>query len=138
MNVVQIPQPPRTGKCVRGRGLPLRKLGKAARAVLAAEIMEGLVTLTDLSVRQIAAVIGVSVAYISAALKLTPAQRDAVRRGLRPLVEPHARPAPLTAQARLEQIVGEIGVNENPFKGVPRALQVARRRGCFDCTRRSQ
>jgi hypothetical protein len=112
MNVVQLPQPGVSGKAVKGRGLVARKLGKAARAVLVAEVAEGSVTLTDLSLRQIAAVVGVSTAYAGAALKLTPAQRDAVRRGQRPLVEPHVRSAPLTPQARLEQIVGEIGVNE--------------------------
>jgi hypothetical protein len=112
MNVVQLPQTGLPGKAVRRCGLPLRKLGKAARAALAAEIVEGSVTLSDLSARQLAAVVGVSVAYVAAALKLTPAQRDAVRRGQRPLVEPHVRLAPLTAQARLEQIVAEIGADK--------------------------
>jgi hypothetical protein len=86
----------------------LVKLGKAQRAVLGAEIKEGAVVLTDMSARQIAAVVGVSVGYIAAALKTSPSQREAVRRGLRPLIEPHA---PASPQERLNKIVDEIGVD---------------------------
>jgi len=94
-------------KLIRGRGLPCRKLSKAARALLAAEIKEGAIMLTDMSVRQIAATVGVSVGYVNAALKASPLHREAVRRGLRPLVEPRAKAGP---QERLAKIVDEIGV----------------------------
>jgi hypothetical protein len=87
MNVVQLPQPGVSGKAVKGRGLVAQKLGKAARAVLVAEVAEGSVTLTDLSLRQIAAVVGVSTAYAGAALKLT-ASLEKPRSSRRSLTRP--------------------------------------------------
>jgi hypothetical protein len=108
MTVVQLPHPAVPGKTIRGRGLAARKLGKTARALLIADIVEGTVVLSDLSVKQLAGAVGVSVGYASAAIHLTPAEREAVRRGLRPLVQPHA---PASPQERLEKIVGEIGLD---------------------------
>jgi hypothetical protein len=86
----------------------LLKLGKAQRALLGAEAKEGFLTLTDMSVRQLASVFGVSPGYIAAALKASPLHREAVRRGLRSLVEPHPKTG---AQERLGKIVEEIGVD---------------------------
>jgi hypothetical protein len=106
MTVLQLPHPARPGKSIRGRGLGVRKLSKAGRALLAADIAEGATTLSDLSIRQIAAVVGVSVAYVHRALRASPLEREAVRRGLRPLVQPHA---PATPAERLTKIVHEIG-----------------------------
>jgi hypothetical protein len=86
MKVVSISHPP--VRSVKGRGLACRKLSKPARALLGVDIIEGTTNITDLSHRQVAATVGVSIAYLSAALRLAPAEREAVRRGLRPLVEP--------------------------------------------------
>jgi hypothetical protein len=47
---------------VKARGVPCRKLSKAHRGLLVADIIEGNVILTDLSVRQLSAVVGVSTA----------------------------------------------------------------------------
>jgi hypothetical protein len=69
-------------------------------------IKEGAVTLTDLSTPQIAAMLGVSVSYIGAALKTSPARRELVRRGLKPLIEPPAKATPLQ---RLGRLVAELG-----------------------------
>jgi hypothetical protein len=95
-------------KTVRGRGLAIRKLGKAQRAVLGAEILEGTVTLTDLSAKQVAAAVGVSTTYLNAALRASTLHREAVQRGLRPLAESHVK---ASAERRLAKIVAEIGVD---------------------------
>jgi hypothetical protein len=108
MTVIQMPQPAPAGKTIRGRGLALRKLGKAQRALLAADIARGEVMLTDLSIRQIAAAVGVSVAYAHAALRLSALEREGVRRGLRPLVQQHAPAGP---RERLAKLVDEIGID---------------------------
>jgi hypothetical protein len=111
MKVVAISQPAACAsspKLIRGRGLPARKLSKPSRALLGAEIKEGAIMLTDMSVRQIAAVLGVSPGYINAALTASPLHREAVRRGLRPLVDPHAKASP---EKRLAKIIGEIGAD---------------------------
>jgi hypothetical protein len=123
MTVVSISQPATplaTPKVARGRGLPARKLSKVQLAVLAAETKEAAAILNDWSNGQLSAVFGVSVTYIAAALKASPAQREAVRRGLRPLVEPHA---PASARERLGKLVAEIG-----FDGVLNLL------GTFEAT----
>ena len=86
-----------------------RKLSKSARALLAADIVEGNVTLSDMSVRQIAAVVDVSVAYAHTALHMPSTEREKVRRGLRPLVQPKAPAPPLSPQERIGQVVAEIG-----------------------------
>jgi hypothetical protein len=112
MNVVQIPglapavQPQQQ---IKARGLPCRKLSKVHRGLLVADIIEGNVILIDLSVRQLSAVVGVSTAYAHAALHMPTAERENVRRGLRPLIQPKAPAAPLTPRKRIEQIVAEIG-----------------------------
>jgi hypothetical protein len=73
MNVVQIPGlAPAVQQQVKARGLPYRKLSKAHRALLFADIAEGTITLSDMSKRQIAAVVDVSIAYGHAALRMPP------------------------------------------------------------------
>jgi hypothetical protein len=109
MTVIQLPQPAAPGKAIRGRGLAARKLNKTSRALLVADIAEGSVVLADMSVRQLASAVGVSIAYAHAALRLAPIDREAVRRGLRPLVQPHAPAGP---QERLAKIVDEIGLDK--------------------------
>ena len=110
MQVVHIQHHARS---VKGRGLACRKLGKPARALLGVDIVEGTTVLTDLSRRQIAAAVGISTGYLNAALRLSSSEREAVRRGLRPLVEARASTKRLLpARDRLAAIVNEIGVDE--------------------------
>jgi hypothetical protein len=99
---------------IKGRGLACRKLSKTGKALLGAELKKGAVALTDLGVKQIASLVGVSPSYVHRALRLTPAQKEDVRRGLRPLVQPHAptvMPPKQDVRERLDQIVSEIGLN---------------------------
>jgi hypothetical protein len=114
MNIVQLPQPGGPSKTIKGRGLFARKLSKAARAVLAAEIAEGTVSLCDLSFKQIASVVGVSVGYAQMAKHLTSGQREDVRRGTRPLVWPKVSPALPSPHERPTEIVGETGPSTTP------------------------
>jgi hypothetical protein len=109
MKIVSISHPP--VRSVKGRGLACRKLSKPARALLGVDIIEGTTAITDLSHKQIAATVGVSVSYLNAAQRLTPAEREAVRRGLRPLVEPRVSAAQLSAHERLAAIVDEISID---------------------------
>jgi hypothetical protein len=60
MKVVPLSQaiePPSSPPKVRGRGLTARKLSKTQLALLGAEIKEGAAELTDMSARQLAAVL---------------------------------------------------------------------------------
>jgi hypothetical protein len=62
-----------------------KKLSKPARAVLAAEILDGRLPLINPTIAMVAAVVGVSAAYIAQARRLTPEQRRDVVRGTRSL-----------------------------------------------------
>jgi hypothetical protein len=86
-------------------------LSKSARALLVADIAEGTVTLSDMSVRQIAAVVDVSVAYAHTALHMPSAEREKVRRGLRPLIQPKPPATPRSPRERINEIVCEIGLD---------------------------
>jgi hypothetical protein len=63
-----------------GRGLTHRHLDKRQRAVLAADIVDGIVTV-QLSAKQVAQLLGVSVPYITLAQQFAPEKRAAVLRG---------------------------------------------------------
>jgi len=65
-----------------------RRMSAAERACLAADIVDGRVVLQGLTVKAIAALVGVNVGYVDRALRLTPEQRAEVCRGDRPLVTP--------------------------------------------------
>jgi hypothetical protein len=60
----------------------------------APEIVEGAVLLIDPSKKQVAAMLGISTTYLDAALKIGTHRRTAVRGGLLPLIEPHAKVSP--------------------------------------------
>jgi hypothetical protein len=113
-------------RVVDAHGLPHLRASKAARACLAADIVDGLAVLQNPTWRLAAAACGVSIASVAHALRLGPEQRQAVRKGQRPLVlprKPSASPAitsvstpvitPVTmgARERLDQIVAEIGLD---------------------------
>jgi hypothetical protein len=100
-----------------------RKCTKAAKACDGADILDGLLSLRNLTIKLVAAAVGVSVSSIVTALRLTPTQRDEVRRGKRPLVVP-TKPVPLqlpppvvavtvpSAEQRLKAAANEFGLVE--------------------------
>jgi hypothetical protein len=105
---------------------------KAAKACDAADAVDGLVKLQNPTLRIAALAWGVSVGSVARARRLTPEQRDAVRRGNRPLVlprDPADPPQPVIAPApaklpvpppeyavanawfRLNDVVAEVGLD---------------------------
>jgi len=79
-----------------------RRMSAAERACLAADIVDGRIVLQGLTVKAIAALVGVSIGPVNHALRLTPEQREQVRRGDRPLVLP--RPPRADFEALLQAI----------------------------------
>jgi hypothetical protein len=119
--------PPASLRVVDAHSLPNRKDSKAVRAVVGADILDGRVSLQNLTGKLVAQAQGISTTYLAAARRLSPAQRDAVRRGERPLIPPKPAKPALAAQLaapfppaivaetpkqRLHNIVDEIGVTE--------------------------
>jgi hypothetical protein len=70
------------------------RASKAAKACAAADVMDGLAVLQNLTLRLAAAAYGVSVGSVVHARRLSPEQRQAVRRGQRPLVLPRTPAVP--------------------------------------------
>jgi hypothetical protein len=98
---------------VSARSLVHRRLSKAERALVGAAILEGDVQLQDLPLRIVSQVVGCSVAYLTAAQRLAPAQRQAVVRGHRPLILPRVVPAPNCASitnSYLKTVIRAAGV----------------------------
>jgi hypothetical protein len=92
-----------------------RRMSAAERACLGADIVDGRIVLQGLTVKAIAALVGVNVGYVDHALRLTPEQRAEVCRGSRPLVLPRTRgPAPIDwakiDDATLVEAVRRIGL----------------------------
>jgi len=79
-----------------------RRMSAAERACLAADIVDGRIVLQGLTVKAIAALVGVNVGYVDRALRLTPEQRAEVCRGDRPLAAP--RPPCADFEALVEAI----------------------------------
>ena len=120
-------------RVVDAHGLLHRQASKATRACDAADVLDGVAKLQNPTFRLVAAAYGVSLSYVARARRLTPEQRQAVRKGQRPLVlpcapsappVPPALPVPATAPAtppvapvvmgprdRLDEIVAEIGLS---------------------------
>jgi len=107
-------------RTVDAHSVPHRKSSKAARAVDAADLVDGYAVLQNPTIRLAAATYGVSVGSVTRARRLTPEQRQEVRRGWRPLIIPHAKPSlpvpppsasPLIeeAHAQLLGVVSHIG-----------------------------
>jgi hypothetical protein len=88
-----------------------QKLTKAQRALIGAAIIEGHVQPCDLPQRVVAELVGCSVAYLGAAQKLSPAARQAVHQGQRPLISPRTScrgrwlPRPCSWQSRQSEHV---------------------------------
>ena len=99
---------------------------KSAKACDAADVLDGLAVVQNLTLRLTAAAYGVSIGSVARARRLTPEQRQAVRKGQRPLILPatsSAPPAPPVSampaappvivgpRERLDEIVAEIGLS---------------------------
>ena len=113
--ILRVEAPP---KMVSGLSVARRVAGesKAVRAVEAAYLSSRGYTLQRPTIKQWAALCGVSAKTVHAALKLSPAERGSVRVGLRPLVvkkvaEPIALPPPASDAATLAAIVARHGVD---------------------------
>ena len=87
-----------------------KAMSKAVRAVLGAEILDGRIPLMNPTIGMVAQAAGVSASYVAAARRLSPDQRQAVARGLRPLVARRAATSALSVEQRLRMIVSELGI----------------------------
>jgi hypothetical protein len=106
------------------------RASKAVKACAAADAVDGLAVLQNYTLRLAATAYGVSIGSVARARRLSPEQRQAVRRGQRPLVllrapsAPPALPMPSTtpatppvpptvmsARERLGAIINEIGLS---------------------------
>lgn len=104
-------------RVIRGRALVHRRLNARRRAAIAAQLFEGEVVI-DLSMRQLAQLIGVSAAYIHAARQLSPAKREAIANGtdstpfttLLPSSKPLALPKPVS-DTQLVDIIKGVGID---------------------------
>jgi hypothetical protein len=81
----------------------LRHLSPSARACWGADIVDGITIITAPTMKSIALNVGVSASYLFAALRLTPEQRNEVKRGLRPLI-PLRQPASPTSIPTVEDV----------------------------------
>jgi hypothetical protein len=123
--IVPVPRPK-----VDAHGLLHKRASKAAKACDAADAADGRIVVQNLTLKLLASAYGVSLGYVVHARRLTPEQRDAVRRGQRSLILPRAPATPSTpsvptavpatppvppvvmdVRRRLEEIVAEVGVN---------------------------
>jgi len=88
-------------RAITGAGLAQlrRHMSAAERACLAADIVDGRVALQGLTVKAVAALVGVNGSYLARALRLNPEQRAEVRRGTRPLVAPRTAATATDARA---------------------------------------
>ena len=84
-----------------------RRMSAPERACLGADIIDGRVILQGLTAKAIAALVGVSVGSVDRALRLTPEQREQVKRGDRPLVLPRAY-APTDAGCMSDDMLVEV------------------------------
>jgi hypothetical protein len=71
---------PPTTKVITGVSLVHRQLSKAQRAILAADVIDGLARYVPTN-QQVAAAFSVSQPYIDVARRLTPGRREAILRG---------------------------------------------------------
>jgi len=86
------------------------KSSKAAKACAAADVVDGRIVLHNPTIRLAAAAYGVSLGSVARARRLSRAERDAVKRGERPLVLPQTLSAP-SAVDWLMSIVKDLGVD---------------------------
>lgn len=98
------------------------RASQAAKAIDAADLVDGLAVLQNLTLQMAATAYGVSMGSVTRALRLSPDQRQAVRAGQRPLVLPsQAAPVPtiitspaapvMSPQEALSWVVSQIGID---------------------------
>ena len=98
------------------------RASQAAKAIDAADLVDGLAVLQNLTLQMAATAYGVSMVSATRALRLSPDQRQAVRAGQRPLVLPSpAAPVPtiitspaapvMSPQEALSWVVSQIGID---------------------------
>jgi hypothetical protein len=114
-------------RAVQARSLLKARLSKRERAIIGADVIDGRVPLQGLTVKLVAMAVGCSAASILRALRLTPAQREEVRRGRRPLVRQQSRALPVSEidwseldDAALSDIVRRIGIDRTRTTSSPR------------------
>jgi hypothetical protein len=78
------------------------KMGKAIRAVYAADIADGFAQISNIPVWVLALLLRVSVTYIVAARRLDQFERQRVRCGMRPLIPSRPKPAHVPAPVMIE------------------------------------
>jgi hypothetical protein len=111
-------------RVVDAHSLLHQRASKAAKACDAADVVDGLAVLQNLTLRLVAAAYGVSMSSVVHARRLTPEQRQAVKRSKRPLVLPRTPAAPpvpaivpasvppvMEVEKLLAAAVGMVGVN---------------------------
>jgi hypothetical protein len=105
-------------RVISGRSLVHRKLSAAQKAAIAARLLAGEV-LVQLSTRQLAQLLGVSVPYIRVASQLTPAKREAIANGtdsttftsLLSSSRSLALPRPVVSDQQLVNIIRDVGLD---------------------------
>ena len=112
--------PPTTQKVITGASIVHRQLDKRQRAILAADVLDGMVTFSP-SQTQLANLLGVSAPYIIAARRLSAGKRAAILRGWDPtsftdLVRPQQRQLLVSNCAsitnlQLEHVIRAVGVD---------------------------
>jgi hypothetical protein len=116
-------------RVVDAHGLLHMRASKSAKACDAADVIDGLAVLQNPTLRLAAAAYGVSIGSVARARRLTPEQRQAVRRNERPLILPRAPSAPpalpvsiapatppvppviMGARDKLAEVIAEIGAD---------------------------
>jgi hypothetical protein len=98
---------PALPRVIDTHGLLHVRATKATRACNAADAIDGVTVLGRPTLKLAAAAFGVSVGYVTSALRLPPDQRQAVRRGERPLILPRA-PSSIPLRASATEPVPEI------------------------------
>jgi hypothetical protein len=101
-------------RTVDAHSLLHQRASKSVKACDAADVVDGLAVLQNLTLRLVATAYGVSLGSVARARRLTPEQRQAVRQRKRPLLLPRtppALPAPVSAQQKLAEVVAEVGAD---------------------------
>jgi hypothetical protein len=106
------------GKALDARSLAHAKLTKSARAVLGADLMDGLRHFSAITYRIAATAVDVSPALIASARKLSPDARPAAFKGHMPLPAyesaglalPTLTLLPASAESLLAEVVAKVGV----------------------------
>jgi hypothetical protein len=82
-----------SGRLLTGASLAqiIRRMSPPQRACLGADIADGRVVLRGLTIKSIATLVGAEQAYLFAALRCTPQQREEIRAGQRSLPIPRRR-----------------------------------------------